>query len=382
MYPQDLSKVCYQQATETVFGTPYAEKKVRWVFYASEPVVVCGMTDVRRLLERHCRRPVVARGLAEGTFVQAGQVLLTVEGYFTELAGRATEISSLLSMSGAANAMAERVEAAGELPVIETGSGSYPPELIPRIAVAAAVGGARGTDTPAGFAEVQSRFGLGGGRIRIAHKEPAKFKLYGGVGHALNALYGDSMKSVTAFDEAHPKGPLMISVDYEGRERDVCAEAVGQYAYELKAIYLDVPSTRMIQGGHEKPTRTLEMRILSQASDRAIAIEALDKYGFGPGLTIEAAYIIRDVLDSLGGKSVQIIAAGRFDADKIRAFQACQAPIDAVTTGGDWLRFANISSTITEVEEEGEWKSVLRAGVTENIQQFAALPVLFEKTEA
>jgi nicotinic acid phosphoribosyltransferase len=227
-----------------------------------------------------------------------------------------------------------------------------------------------------------SRFGQGGGTIRIGEKQPVEFKLYGGSGHDLNALYGgDSMKSATAFDEAYPKGPFMIHVDYEGRERDVCAEAIGQFAYELKAVYLDTPPGRIVQGGHGQPARALEMRILSQASDRAAAAEALEKFGFGDGLTIEATYIIRDVLDSLGGKSVQIIAAGQFDAEKIKAFRMCHAPVDAFTTGGNWLRFADVCSSLTDVEEEGEWQSVPRAGGTEAIERPEDMPVLCEKAD-
>ncbi|UCD29073.1 MAG: hypothetical protein JSV03_00895, partial [Planctomycetota bacterium] len=285
----------------------------------------------------------------------------------------------MLSLSAAAGNMADIVEAASDVPVIDMAPRHYPPELIGRIAVAAAVGGARGTSTQAGYAEVQAKFGIGGEKIKIGTREPVLFNLYGTIPHALNAIYdGSSIDSAVAYHERYPKVPLTILIDYEGRERDVCGEAVQRFGSELQAVRLDVPANRIHQGGHQKPTRTLEMRILSQADDRKAAQQALDRYGFGPGVTIESVYAIRDLLDSMGAKSTRIVVSSGFDLEKVRAFKACKAPMDFIGTGS-WVKFCMFTSDIIRIKEKGKWIDRCKAGRREEITETKNLPIVLQK---
>ena len=154
-------------------------------------------------------------------------------------------------------------------------------------------------------------------------------------------------------------------------------QAAQRFGSSLEAVRLDVPPDRLHQGGHEKAVRTLEMRILSQAGDRAAAQVALEKFGFGPGLTIEAVYAMRDLLDSLGTRSTRIVVGGDIDAEKLRAFRACQAPVDAVETDR-WVEFAEFSSEIIRVLGDGQSVPRDQAG-SDTPTEPADLAVIFQK---
>ena len=142
---------------------------------------------------------------------------------------------------------------------------------------------------------------------------------------------------------------------------------------------MDTAANRIHQGGHEKPTRTLEMRILSRVEDRPTAMAALERYGFGPGVTIELVYAIRDLLDSLGAKSTRILVSSGFDLEKVRAFRACKAPMDGIGTGS-WVDFAVFTSDILRVHEQGQWVSRCKVGRAEELHEPPDLPTLLQKT--
>jgi nicotinic acid phosphoribosyltransferase len=274
--------------------------------------------------------------------------------------------------------MSAIVETAGEVKVIDMGARHFPPELEPRIGIAAAVGGAVGTSTRAAYAEVHARFGIGGEHIRIGAEQPREFRLYGTIPHSLNAVYnGSSVESAAAYRDRHPKVPLVVLLDFEGRERDVIAEAVQRFHVDLFGVRLDVPGNRIHQGGHDKRVRALEMRILSQVKDRLAAMAALDRYGFGPGVTIESAFATRDLLDSLNAKHVKIIVSSGFNLDKVRAFKACNAPMDFIGTGS-WIGFSMFTSDIMRVWENGAWVPRCKAGRAEELHEPADMPVLLK----
>jgi len=369
----DLADEYFNRSLATVRGTERQHRQVRYAVFSRTPGLLTGVADVAGLLRRRCAGPVTLRSQPEGRAFAAGEVVMTIEGPFGQLVCLETEILGLLALSGAAGMMAEIVAAAG-VPVIDMAARHYPPELIPRLAVAAAVGGAAGTSTRAGHAEVHARFGVGGDRIRIADGPARPFQLYGSIPHALNAVFeGSSIESAAAYHERCPKVPLTVLIDYEGRERDVVAEAVRRFGSSLYAVRLDTCGNRVHQGGHEKTERALEMRILSQAADRAAAAAALERYGFGPGVTIEETYAIRGLLDSLGAKSTRILVSSGFDLQKVRAFAACRAPIDAIGTGS-WVCFAMFTADVVAVLENGQWVPRCKAGRAEELQVPESLP--------
>lgn len=379
MYRSELADEYFNRSYRTVADTPYEKTPVCYAVFCRTPGTLCGIRDVVALVEGRCPGPVTVRSKADGDRYQASEVVMTVEGPFGQLVTLETELLGMLSLSGAATSMAALTEAAGDVPVIDMGARHYPPQIAPGLAVAAAVGGAKGTSTRAGHAEVLARFGVGNGRIRIGSREPVEFGLYGTIPHALNAVYGgSSIESAAAYHNQCPEVPLVVLTDFEGRERDICAEAVDRFGVSLFGVRLDTPANRVHQGGHEKPDRALEMRVLSQAPDRAAAQAALARYGFGPGVTIEAVYAIRDLLDRRGARSTKIVVSSGFDLDKVRAFKACKAPMDAIGTGS-WVSFAMFTSDIMRVFEDGRWVPRCKAGRAEELSEPPDLPIVLGK---
>lgn len=379
MYTSDLADEYFNRSVEAVRGRPEADRLVRYAVFSRGGGRLCGAAEVAALVNDRCGGPVKVCSLPEGTSFEARQIVMTLEGRFIELVALETEYLGMLSLSAAARTMAEMVEAAGNVPVIDMAARHYPPELIPRIAVAAGVGGAKGTSTRAGHAEVHARFGIGGDRIRIGESEPQEFKVYGSIPHALNAVFnGSSIESAAAYHDACPSVPLTLLVDFEGRERDIVADAVDRFGVDLHAVRLDTPGNRVHQGGHNNADRALEMRILSSATDRRAAMEALRRHGFGPGVTIEAAYSIRDLLDRLGARSTKIIVSSGFSLEKVRDFVSCKAPMDAIGTGS-WVSFSMFTSDITHVSRGEEWVVECKAGRREELDDSLELPLVLEK---
>lgn len=374
----ELADEYFNRSFQTVAGTPLEHLPVCYAVFCRERGVLCGITDVLGLLNQHCKEPITVRSRLDGHRYEPNEVVMEIEGSFGELVTLETEYLGMLSLSGAATNMAAIVQAAGDVPVVDMAARHYPPEIIEVIAVAAAVGGAAGTSTPIGHKGVHERFGVTDDRIQIGSDLPRSFELYGSIPHSLNAVYaGSSIDSAAAYHERYPDVPLTVLLDFEGRERDICTEAVRRFGSNLYAVRLDTSADRIHQGGHDKPVRALEMRILSQTSDRDAAQEALARYGFGPGVTIEAAYAIRDLLDSLGAKTTKLVLSSGFDLEKVRAFKACEAPMDSIGTGS-WVKFTFFTSDIIRVFENGQWVQRCKAGRRESLIQ-PALPVVFAK---
>ena len=376
----NLSEDYLNKCSDTVAATPHEHLPVRYAITCRRGGMMCGVADIVDLLNDHCNGPLTLRGKADGERFAAGEVVLVLEGPFGELVPLETLCGGILSLSAAAANMAELVEAAGDsIRIIDTSARRYPPELIGPVAIAAAVGGARGTNTQAGQTAVLERFGVGGDQIRVGSRPQVSFGLYGSVPRVLDVMYGgEGVEAAEALHRACSYTSLTVRAGAEGRERDVLTEAVRRFGSALESVRWDTPPDRMHQGGHEKPTRTLEMRILSQAGDRAAAQAALERYGFGPGVTIEMVYAVRDLLDSLGGRYTKITVGDGFDIEKIRAWRTCNATLDFIEVD-DWVDFGEFTSELVAVQEEGHWVARRPTGSTTELIIPEDLPVIVQR---
>jgi nicotinate phosphoribosyltransferase len=378
MSVRDLADEYFNRSYTTVAGTPTEHLRVCYAAFCRTPGRLAGVGDALNLIRQAGGPGIIVRGKSDGDTFEANEVVMTLEGRFGQLVTLETEYLGMLSMSGAATNMAAIVEAAGEAKVIDMAARHYPPELAGRLGVAAAIGGAVGTSTRAGYAEAHARFGVGREQVRVGNTAPREFKLYGTIPHSLNAACeGSSIESAATYYARNQKIPLTVLVDFEGRERDTIGAAVQRFHSDLSAVRLDVPRNRVIQGGHEQPVRALEMRILSQAKDRPAAMAALARYGFGPGVTIESVFATRDLLDSLHASHTKIVVSSGFDLEKVRAFRACNAPMDFIGTGS-WVQFAMFTSDIVRVFENEAWVPRCKAGRYEELREPAELPILLE----
>ncbi len=374
-----ISDEYFNRSAAVVADSELYRTRVRYCVFARSPGVVCGINRAVAWIARQCVGPLRVRAIEDGDPFEPDTAVMVLEGLFGELVNLETTYLGMLAFSGAATKMAEIVAAAGDVPVIDMSPRHYPYEIIEQIAYAAAVGGARGTSTRAGYNYVQRWLGLGrDDLIRVNKRDPQPFGLYGSIPHCLNAVFGgSSIASAAAYRERFPDIPLTVLIDFEGRELDVCREAVARFGNELHAVRLDTHGGRVHQGGHAEPVPELVEQVLARAPDRERALAALDRFGFGPGVTIEEVYNVRRVLDSCGGRHVQIVVSSGFTAEKVAAFRAAAAPMDAIGTGS-WVDFRVFTSDVTHVFEDGRWVPRSKAGRAEAIRVPDDLPVRVE----
>lgn len=377
----NLTDEYLNKSFDAVVNAPQGSTRVCYALSCRQGGMLCGVADILDLLTDHCLGPVKVRGKSDGDRFGPGEVVLTMEGMFADLLALETLCTGILALSVGAGRMGDLVEAAGSaINIVDACARRFPPEMIAPLAVAAAVGGANGTITQAGQAAALERFGVGGDQVRIGQRPWATFGLHSSVPHALAGVYaGNTTDAAVAFHGASAEAALNIRLSYDGRERDVCASAALRFGSGMDEVHLDTPPDRLHQGGHEKAARAMEMRILSQAADRAAAAAGLEQYGFGPGVTIEAVYAVRDLLDSLGARSTRIVASGGFNAEKLRAFRACHAPLDGIEVD-DWPEFGAFDCTIMRVFEGEQWVSRSRAGAASVEPE--DLPLIFDKPAA
>lgn len=353
-----ISDEYFNRSAAIVAETPYYNRRVRYCVFARKSGVVCGINRAVTFIDEQCLGPLKVNALRDGDRFEPCEAVMVIEGLFGELVNLETTYLGMLAFSGAATHMAEIVDAADGLPVVDMAARHYPFEIIEQTAYAAAVGGAAGTSTRAGHRYVLKWLGSEDDdeRIIIGDEMPREFKLYGSIPHCLNAIYdGSSIAAAKAYHAKFPEIPLTVLIDFEGRELDVCREAAKVFGDKLHAVRLDTHGGRVHQGGHAEPNVAVADQILSNVPDVKAAREALGRYGFGVGVTIEAVFNVRRALDEAGAKHTQILVTSGFTAHKTRAFRVCNAPIDGVGSGS-WVDFFVFTSDITAVHEDGIWQ--------------------------
>lgn len=363
------------QAVRALAGKAAGDKPACLAAWSDQPGRLAGIADVLALFRRANCPDIRICGRPDGTNYSAGEVVLSIEAPASLLIKLRSQVAALLSVSGTASLMHALAADAGPAELVEDFASASPPEVWPRLAVAAAIGGAVGTTARVGHAATLARFGIGGQRIRVGTNEEREYKLCPVVPHALASLHSGSI--IEAAADFHPSCrdmPLIVPIDCEGRERDTATSAVRQFHTELHAVLLDIPAGHLHQGGHETTVRAMEMRILSSVADRLAAMKALDKYGFGAGVTIEAVYAIRDLLNTLGGRQTKI-AVPIVDAEHLRALRACAAPVDIVFFRGP-PPFAPFHAEMVRVQEDGTWVDRPRTRREQVLATLADLPPL------
>lgn len=375
----DITDEYFNRAAQTVAGKPQHKQPVRYQVFARRGGVLCGIERAVAYVESGTSLPLTVRAAVDGDLFDAAQAVMVIEGAFGELVELETTYLGMLSLSAAAGNMARIVAAAGNVPVIDMSPRHYPHEIIEQIAYASAVGGGQGTSTRAGYEYVHQRCGVGSDMIRIGQRKEQPFGLYGSIPHALNAVYdGNSVDSAAAHKEAFPDTPLTVLIDFEGRELDVCTEAYKRLGDDFFAVRLDTHGGRVHQGGHAAQQPDLVREILARAESVDDARLALERYGFGPGVTIEAAYNVRRHLDRIGATNTKLLVSSGFDANKVAAFAACKTSMDGIGTGS-WVEFLMFTSDITHVYENGQWVDRCKVGRSGEIKGGDNLPLRVQR---
>ncbi len=142
----------------------------------------------------------------------------------------------------------------------------------------------------------------------------------GTVPHGLIAAYGgDTVRAATAFanrysDEMH----VTVLVDFDNDSVGTAIAVADALGDRLWGVRLDTSETLV---------------------DRALAAD-----GDAPelrGVNLKLVERVRAALDGAGHERVRIVCSGGFDAERITAFEAAGAPVDAYGVGSSLIRGAN-----------------------------------------
>jgi nicotinate phosphoribosyltransferase len=141
----------------------------------------------------------------------------------------------------------------------------------------------------------------------------------GTIPHALIAAYGgDTVAAAKAFagrfaDEMN----IVALVDFENDSVRTALEVADALGDQLWGVRLDTSAS--------------------------LVDHALESMGPDAprGVSPELARKVRDALDDAGHRQVRIVVSGGFDANRIRAFEASSAPVDAYGVGSALLRGQN-----------------------------------------
>jgi nicotinate phosphoribosyltransferase len=142
----------------------------------------------------------------------------------------------------------------------------------------------------------------------------------GTVPHALIAAYGgDTVAASRAFCRSFgDQMNVTVLVDFENDSVRTALEVAEALGPNLWGVRLDT-------------------------SDRLADLALQRRHGPGAprGVDAELVHLVRDELDGHGFRDVSIVASGGFNAERIRAFEAAQVPVDAYGVGSALIRGSN-----------------------------------------
>lgn len=248
-------------------------------FFPSRNGILCGMREVRALLEEVLPQGAEVWALEDGESFAKKEVILRICAPYQSYGRYETAICGMIShSSGWATAARECVEEAAGTPVISFGARHLHPSVAHIMDYAAIVGGCSGCSSVLG--------------AKLAGIAPA-----GTMPHALVLIYGDTVLATMAFDHyMAPEVPRISLVDTfkdEPEEAIRVAEALGG---RLDSVRLDTPGER-------------------------------------GGVTPELVKETRARLDLAGFNKVGIFVSGGVTPARIQAFHSSNAPVAGFGVG-------------------------------------------------
>jgi nicotinate phosphoribosyltransferase len=268
----------YLQRTLTILRNESANPTVAMEFFAERSGLLCGVREVRSLLEEVL--PDVGAevwALEEGDAVAAGEVALRIKAPYSSFGLYETALCGILSScTGWATAARECVVAAGGIqdgiPVIATPARHVHPNIAANIDYSAVRGGCASCSTIVG--------------ARMAGIMPES----GNMPHALPLLMGDTVRAIQMFDRHMPQEvPRVALVDTFNDEAEEALNVAQALRDRLRGIRLDTPKER-------------------------------------GGVSVPMVKEVRSRLDLAGFRHVEIYVSGGFNPERIIRICGCRRP--------------------------------------------------------
>lgn len=262
--------------------------------------LLCGMSEVKTLLERVLPTGSQVWALPEGSAIKRKEVVLRITAPYQSYGLYETAYLGILSQcTGWATAARECVEAARGIPIISFGARHVHPAVAAYMDYAAVVGGCAGCSSVTG--------------AKMSGTVPM-----GTMPHALIIAMGDTVKATLAFDKHMPPEVSRISlVDTFKDEPEESVLVAQALKGRLQGVRLDTPAER-------------------------------------GRVTIDLVKEVRAHLDLAGYKEVKITVSGGFNPERIRAFIEAGAPVDSFGVGSYISGAAPIDFTADLHEIDGK----------------------------
>lgn len=263
----------YWHRTIEVLRAAGRDPEVAMEVFASREGVLCGMQEVRALLDRVLPPGGEVWALAEGDPIQRREVVLRIVAPYLSFALYETAYLGMLAhQSGWATAARACTDAAGVIPVVIFGSRFVHPNVAHVMEYAAQVGGCAGASNVLG--------------ARMFERQPT-----GTMPHALALVVGDVTEATLLFDKTVDRAvrrvALVDTFHDEAEEAVRVAQALGQ---RLAAVRLDTPKER-------------------------------------GGVTPELVHEVRAHLDQHGFTHVGIFVSGGLSPERIQDFVEARCPV-------------------------------------------------------
>jgi nicotinate phosphoribosyltransferase len=268
---------------------------------------------------------------AEGGWVAAGEPLLTITGSMRELVDLETiylqKLGPACVAAYNAYAMCKILPRVAFLAMDARHCAGT--EMAEMMAYAASVGSA------AAKREAGAAGFIGNATPATAHYF-GQTRAFGTMPHALIGYAGSTVRAAEMFVETFPGEPLVVLVDYFGREitdsLEVCRRFPELAVSGQLSFRLDTPGSRYAEGlGPNESYGVLERCAPAAIGEYRTADELRDLVG--PGVSAASVWHLRENLDRAGYAKVGIVASSGFDLDKCRAMAMANAPVNVIGTG-------------------------------------------------
>ena len=216
------------QRTQTILRSENVSPEVALEFSPMRDGVLCGIGEVRALLEKVLPETgIEVWALNEGRVMKAGEVALRIRAAYSVIGLYEMTICGMLaSSSGWATAARECVNAAGSIPVVCTAPAYAHPNVVPLIDYAAVVGGC---------VAVSSMLGA-----RLASVTPTGY-----MQHALPLLLGDTVKALQSYDRhLPPEIPRIAILDTFKDEAEEALNVARAFRDRLRGVNISTPAER------------------------------------------------------------------------------------------------------------------------------------------
>jgi len=336
--------------------TVYSDDISRWadVYFNRSKKTVENFGDVKVTYALFMRRPVVSapklamdwltaiaaeRGTSikiqltheEGRWVGAGEPLMYVTGQLSQLVDLETlllqKIGPPCVAAWNAFTMCSDLPKVGFLAMEARHCAGR--EMAEMMAYAAAVGSerARRKSGAVGF--------VGNATDATAHYFGRDAGL-GTMPHALIGYAGSTLRAAEMFHKTYPAENLTVLVDYFGQEiRDaieVCKHFPDMASEGRLAFRLDTPGGRFCEGLDPAASYAVLDRNAPEAI-RGYRTETELRHFIGAGVSVAAAWHLREQLDEAGFANAKIVCSSGFSPEKCNAFAIGEAPVDIIGTG-------------------------------------------------